>query len=124
MSRRRRCILRKLATFPVNSPIGFVRIFQRDSRCYLKSAIRFFERTQNMAQVYFQYSNTEGVLMDRGAAAVGNLAEACEQATLVVRSLIMAPSEEDWRSWVLHVSDEHGDEIFDVPFTSILGKPH
>jgi hypothetical protein len=77
-----------------------------------------------MAQVYFQYSNTEGVLMDRGGAAVGNLAEACEQATLVVRSLIMAPSEEDWRSWVLHVSDEHGDEIFDVPLTSILGKPH
>jgi hypothetical protein len=38
----------------------------------------------------------------------------------VVRSLIMAPSDEDWRSWILHVSDEHGDEIFDVPFTSIL----
>jgi hypothetical protein len=83
-----------------------------------------FERTRNMAQVYFHYSNTAGVKMERGGAAVGNLAEACDQATLVVRSLIMAPSEEDWRSWVLHVSDEHGDEIFDVPFTSMLGKPH
>jgi len=33
-----------------------------------------------MAQVYFQYSNTEGVLMDRGGAAVGNQAEACDCA--------------------------------------------
>jgi len=77
-----------------------------------------------LAQVYFHYSNTEGVLMDQGGAAIGNLVEAWEQANLVVRSLIMAPSAEDWRGWILHVSDEHGDEIFDVPFTSILGKPH
>jgi hypothetical protein len=77
-----------------------------------------------LAQVYFHYSNTEGVLMDQGGAAIGNLVEAWEQANLVVRSLIMAPSAEDWRGWILHVSDEHGDEIFDVPFTSMLGKPH
>jgi hypothetical protein len=42
----------------------------------------------------------------------------------VVRSLIMAPGPEDWRGWVLHVSDDDGEEIFDLPFASVLGKPH
>ena len=77
-----------------------------------------------MAQVFFHYSNTEGVLFDRGGAAVVDLAEAHERATLVVRSFLMAPSTEDWRDWVLHVSDEIGEEIFDLPFASLLGKPH
>jgi len=31
---------------------------------------------------------------------------------------------EDWRGWVLHVSDESGEEIFNLPFDSLLGKPH
>jgi hypothetical protein len=77
-----------------------------------------------MAQVYFHCSNTEGVLIDRSGAAVGDLAEARDHATLVVQSLIMAPSLEDWRSWVLHVSDDAGEEIFILPFASVLGKPH
>ena len=77
-----------------------------------------------MAQVFFHCSNTEGVWVDRRGAAVGNLTEAREQAALVVRSLLMAPSAEDWRDWVLHVSDELGEEIFAMPFASMLGKPH
>lgn len=76
-----------------------------------------------MAQVYFHCSNTEGARIDR-RGAVGDLAEACEQATLVVQSLIAAPSLEDWRGWVLHVSDDIGEEIFSLPFASMLGKPH
>jgi len=36
----------------------------------------------------------------------------------------MAPSTEDWRDWVLHVSDDIGEEIFCLPFASLLGKPH
>jgi hypothetical protein len=77
-----------------------------------------------MAQVYFHCTNTEGVWIDRRGAAIDDLAEAREHATLVVRSLIMAPTPEDWRGWVLHVSDEIGEELFDVPFASLLGKPH
>jgi hypothetical protein len=77
-----------------------------------------------MAQVYFQCSNTEGALIDQCAAAVGDLAEAHEHAALVVRSLVMAPGPEDWRGWVLHVSDDLGDEILTLPFASVLGKPH
>jgi hypothetical protein len=77
-----------------------------------------------MAQLYFQYTSLEGELTDRHVAAVANLAEAREAAALVVESLIRAPIAEDWRSWVLHVSDESGEEIFALPFASMLGKPH
>ncbi|MGO8912556.1 MAG: DUF6894 family protein [Bradyrhizobium sp.] len=77
-----------------------------------------------MAQVYFHCTNTEAVWIDRRGAAVGDLAEAREHAALVVRSLIMAPTQEDWRDWVMHVSDDLDEEIFSVPFASLLGKPH
>jgi hypothetical protein len=77
-----------------------------------------------MAQIYFHYSNPEGVSIDRGSAAVGGLTEAHERAALVIRSLVMAPTAEDWRDWVLHVSDDLGERIFDVPFASLLGRPH
>jgi uncharacterized protein DUF6894 len=77
-----------------------------------------------MAQLFFHCSNDEGVWIDRRLSAVGNLTEAMEQAAGVVRSLVMAPSNEDWRSWTLHASDDFGDEIFAVPFTAVLGKAH
>ena len=77
-----------------------------------------------MAQVYFHYSNTQGVLTDRCGAAVRDLAEAREHAAVVVRSLITRPNLEDWRGWVLHVSDDIGEEIFSVPFASALSKLH
>jgi hypothetical protein len=77
-----------------------------------------------MAQVYFHCSNTERVLIDRYGAAVADLAEARDHAACVVRLLMMAPGTEDWRDWVLHVSDASGDELLDIPFSSLLGKPH
>jgi hypothetical protein len=77
-----------------------------------------------MAQVYFHCTSMQGVMIDRCAAAVGDLAEARERAALLVLSLIMAPSLEDWRGWVLHVSNDIGEEIFAVSFASVLGKPH
>lgn len=77
-----------------------------------------------MAQVYFHYSNTDGMFIDGRGAAVRGLVEAHQHAALMVQSLVTAPSEEDWRGWVLHVSDDFGEEIFDLPFASMLGKPH
>jgi hypothetical protein len=77
-----------------------------------------------MAEVYFHYSNARGVLIDRSGAAMDDLADAHEHANALVRSLIMTPGAEDWRGWVLHVTDNAGDEIFDVPFAAVLGKPH
>ena len=77
-----------------------------------------------MAQVYFHCTNTDGIWMDRCGAAVTDLAEARDHAALMVRALIMTPGAEDWRDWVLHVRDELGEEIFDLPFANLLGKPN
>ena len=77
-----------------------------------------------MVQVFFHCSTNEGVLVDRRGTAVANLSEARAHADQVIRSMIMTPSSEDWRHWILHVSDNNGEEIFDLPFTSMLGKPH
>ncbi|MTV15462.1 MULTISPECIES: hypothetical protein [Bradyrhizobium] len=77
-----------------------------------------------MTEVYFHYSNAKGALVDGRAAALKDLADARAYAELVVRSIIMRPGPEDWRSWVLHVSDDLGDEILTLPFASVLGKLH
>jgi hypothetical protein len=77
-----------------------------------------------MDKVYFHCSNAQELLIDRCGTSVSDLIEACEKATSTVRSLIAAASLEDWRDWALHVSDEAGDEIFVLPFASVLGKPH
>ena len=77
-----------------------------------------------MAKVYFHYSNSEGVCVDPRGTAVGNLAEVRDHAARVVQSLIAAQGPEDWRDWTLHVNDDLNDEIFALPFSSVLGKPH
>jgi hypothetical protein len=77
-----------------------------------------------MTQVYFHCSNTKKVLVDRRGAVVDDLAEARDHATRVVQSFTSERSLEDWRDWVLHVSDDQGDELFVVPFTFVLGEPN
>ena len=77
-----------------------------------------------MTQVYFHCSNSREVRLDRSGEAVSDLAEARDRAACIVRSLIMGRDSEDWRDWVVHVSDDFDDEIFEVPFSSVLGKPH
>ena len=77
-----------------------------------------------MAQVYFHCSNDREVRIDQAGALVSDLSEARDRAATVVRSLIMEESAEDWRDWVVHVSDDFDDEIFEIPFSSVLGKPH
>ena len=77
-----------------------------------------------MTQVYFHCSNSREVRIDRSGEAVSDLAEARDRAAGIVRSLIMGRDEEDWRDWVVHVSDDFDDEIFEVSFSSVLGKPN
>jgi len=77
-----------------------------------------------MGQVFFHCSNAHGVILDRRGTAVDDLPELHEYAVQVIRSLIATPSLEDWRNWVLHVSDEMGDDLFEMSFASLLGKPH
>jgi hypothetical protein len=77
-----------------------------------------------MTEVFFHCSDdAEHVLIDRRGAAMG-LAEARRHAEHLVYSLLTKPGADDWRTWVLHVTDEFGEEIFALPFASVLGKPH
>lgn len=77
-----------------------------------------------MAHVYFHCSNTEVALIDRCGTCVSDLTEAHDHAARVVRALTMTPGDDDWRDWLLHVSDDLGGEIFVMPFASLLGQPH
>ncbi|MFB9268340.1 DUF6894 family protein [Bradyrhizobium erythrophlei] len=77
-----------------------------------------------MTQVYFHCSNTNKVFVDRRGAVVDDLAEARDHATQFVQSLAKTRSHEAWRDWVLHVSNDLGDELFVVPFAFVLGKSH
>ena len=77
-----------------------------------------------MAQVYFHCSSSGGVWIDRSGQAVSDLAEARDRAACIARSLIMERGAEDWRDWVVHVSDDSDDELFVLPFALVLGKVH
>jgi len=77
-----------------------------------------------MAQVYFRCSNAEGSTFDGRMANVDDLIEAREYATGIARSLLAIPNLRDWQNCCLRVSDDLGEEIFLVPLSSIIGKPH
>ena len=77
-----------------------------------------------MAQVYFHCSNSREIRIAQSGVVVSDLAEARDHAASVVQSMIRESSAEDWRDWVVHVSDAYDDEIFEVSFSSVLGKPH
>jgi hypothetical protein len=72
-------------------------------------------------RVYFFCSNAELLLTHCGVSEVENLSEARDQAAMVASSLMATGGPEDWRDWSVHVSDDLGDEIVRVPFSSVLG---
>ena len=53
-----------------------------------------------------------------------DLADARAHAERMVHKMIMTPSAEDWRDWAVHVTDDLGDELFVLPFSSVLGQLH
>jgi uncharacterized protein DUF6894 len=73
-----------------------------------------------MSQVYFHCTTGEAVVIDRGGTEVVDLADVRALALVFVDALIATPGREDWRAWVLHVRDEDGEEIFRLPFASVL----
>jgi hypothetical protein len=77
-----------------------------------------------MREIFFHWSDANHDLIDNRGAAVDGFADARAHADRLVRSLVMAPGMEDWRDWVLRVTDELGDVILVIPFASLLGKPH
>lgn len=77
-----------------------------------------------MAQVYLHCSNSHGRLFDRRVVEVDDLLDARDQTEAVARSLIATPDLQDWRNFRLRVWDDLGEEVFVMPFSSIIGKPH
>ncbi len=77
-----------------------------------------------MAHVYFNCRSGPRVLLDQRGTDVDDMIEARDYAVQAVQSLIGTTSTEDWRNWVLHVSDDLGEEVFEMPFSFLLGKPH
>ena len=77
-----------------------------------------------MAQVYFHCSNAQGVVLDRRGSDVEDLIEVREHAARIVRTLLAHPGPEDWRDWVLHISDADGEEILLLPFSTLMGRVH
>ncbi|MDH2386351.1 hypothetical protein [Bradyrhizobium sp. CER78] len=77
-----------------------------------------------MTRIFFHCSNARKVILDYRGTMVDDLADARDHATRVVQSFTNERSLADWRDWVLHVSDDQGDELFVVPFTFVLGKPN
>jgi uncharacterized protein DUF6894 len=77
-----------------------------------------------MTHVYFHCSNAEGLYLDRRGAEVEDLVEAHQRAAQVVRDYVSSHGPFDWRAWTLHVSDENGEELFLMPFSCMIGRPH
>lgn len=77
-----------------------------------------------MPQVSFCCSNSRGILFDRREAEVNDLFQAREYAITTIRSLIATAPMKDWHHCRLHAQDELGEELFVMPFWSILTKPH
>src|SRR5262245_26697437 len=81
-------------------------------------------RIRNMTEVYFHFADADHLLVDCHGAAMSDLTEACAFAHLLVRTMMMTPNAEDWRNWELQVTDDLGEEIIVIPFSSALGKLH
>jgi hypothetical protein len=77
-----------------------------------------------VTHVYFHCTSSQRVLLDPRGVDVEDLVEAHQRAAQVVRDFVSSIGPDDWRAWTLHVSDEDGEEIFLMPFSTVLGRPH
>jgi len=78
----------------------------------------------HMATLYFHCAGTQEVLLDRRGSEVEDIFDARARAYQIIQSIIRTAGPEDWRDWNVHVSDNDGEELFLVPFSLVLGKPH
>ena len=77
-----------------------------------------------MTHLYFHCCSGDRMVFDSCGADVDDLTEARQRAIGLVRRLVDSRTPDDWRVWTLHVADENGEEVFLMPFTQVLGKPH
>ncbi len=77
-----------------------------------------------MAQLYFHCSSPQEVMLDPCGSEHDDLVEAHGRAIALVQRIIGAPGPDDWRAWTMVVLDENDEALFEVPFRSIIGRPH
>jgi hypothetical protein len=77
-----------------------------------------------MAQLYFHCSSAERVVPDRLGSELDDLSEAHDRAVAMVTRIIATPDPEDWRAWTMLVLDENDEAVFEIPFSSVIGRPH
>ena len=77
-----------------------------------------------MATFFFHCASTQEVLPDRRGSELEDLSEAQGRAFQIIRALLASDLPQDWREWTVHVSDDDGEELLLVPFSSILGRLH
>lgn len=77
-----------------------------------------------MTHVYFHCSNAERMVFDPLGVEVEDFVDAHQRAAQMVRAFVSSIGPDDWRTWTLHVSDEDGEDIFLMPFSCVVGRPH
>jgi hypothetical protein len=77
-----------------------------------------------MATFYFHCAGMHEVLLDRRGSEMEDVLDAHARAFQIIQSIVTSEGPEDWRDWSVHVADDDGEELFLVPFSSVLGKPH
>jgi hypothetical protein len=77
-----------------------------------------------MATFFFHCEATQGVLVDKRGSELDDICEARARAFAIIQGLIASEGAEDCRGWSLRVSDDDGEELFAVPFSSVVGRLH
>jgi hypothetical protein len=77
-----------------------------------------------MTMLYFHCVGSQGALLDRSGSKLEDMCEARARAFLVISTIVNSLGPEDWRDWSVHVRDDEGEELMQVPFSTVLGKPH
>jgi hypothetical protein len=77
-----------------------------------------------MGTLYFHCVGTQEALLDRRGIEMDDLFDARARAFQIIQTIILTDGPQDWREWTVHVSNSDGDEVLEVPFASVLGRPH
>jgi hypothetical protein len=81
-------------------------------------------REAGMATLYFHCAGSREVLLDRRGTEMEDIFDAPARAFQIIQAMLNSAGPEDWREWSVHVRNIEGEELFMVPFSSVLGKPH
>ncbi|MGH8262007.1 MAG: DUF6894 family protein [Steroidobacteraceae bacterium] len=77
-----------------------------------------------MATMFFHCAGTREVLVDRRGSEMADMFDARARAFQIIQAIVTSAGPEDWRDWSVYVSDDEGEEVLLVPFSTVLGKPH